>query len=293
MAFDYEEPLFRPPSEANSLIIQATSGCSWNRCAFCEMYSAKEFKIFKIDKVLKEIKEIADLGYGFNKFFIADGNAFVLPTAKLLKIVAAIKENFPKMRRVSAYALPSDIIRKSERELEELNDAGLNLLYIGIETGDEELLKLVDKGETYSSTVEGLLKAQNAGINLSTMIINGLGGRKYAENHALNSAKIVNEIQPRYLSTLVLSFPFGAERFRSRFKGEFEPMNPFELIEELKRFIENLDLKETIFRSDHASNYLILRGVLSKDKDKLMEKTNYALENPKSANLRPEWARGL
>jgi radical SAM superfamily enzyme YgiQ (UPF0313 family) len=293
MLFDYDEPVFRPPSEAYSLIIQATIGCSWNKCAFCEMYTSKKFRPRKIDDVVDEVKEAGELNDDINKIFLADGNAFCLSTDKLLKILNAIKEYMPKVRRVSAYALPTDISRKSNEELKELSDAGLKLLYVGIESGDDEILKLIDKGETYKSTVDGLIKGQNAGINNSIMIINGIGGKLYSAQHAINSAKILNEIQPYYASTLVLSFPYGVEQYQKRFKAEYQGMTTQELLLELKLFIENLELNQTIFRSDHASNYLVLKGNLSRDKNRFLNELNNAINNPSRAGLRPEWSRGL
>jgi radical SAM superfamily enzyme YgiQ (UPF0313 family) len=277
MLFDYDEPVFRPPSEAYSLIIQATIGCSWNKCAFCEMYTSKKFRPRKIDDVVDEVKEAGELNDDINKIFLADGNAFCLSTDKLLKILNAIKEYMPKVRRVSAYALPTDISRKSNEELKELSDAGLKLLYVGIESGDDEILKLIDKGETYKSTVDGLIKGQNAGINNSIMIINGIGGKLYSAQHAINSAKILNEIQPYYASTLVLSFPYGVEQYQKRFKAEYQGMTTQELLLELKLFIENLELNQTIFRSDHASNYLVLKGNLSRDKNRFLNELNNAI----------------
>jgi radical SAM superfamily enzyme YgiQ (UPF0313 family) len=291
--FEYSEPLFRPPSEAYSLILQSTIGCSWNKCAFCEMYTNKKFTTRKIGDVINDIKDFAKYGAEVKKVFLADGNPMCLSSKKLMELLKAVKLYLPSVRRVSSYALPADIIRKSDEELKNLYDAGLKLLYVGIESGDDELLELINKGETYTSTIKGLTKAQKAGIKNSVMIINGLGGKKYSQQHALNSAKLLNEIQPYYCSTLVLSFPFGVERYRERFKGEYIEMSILDLLKEMRIFIENLDLKSTIFRSDHASNYLVLKGVLNKDKDRLLSKLDFAINNPEHAKLKPEWMRGL
>jgi len=167
------------------------------------------------------------------------------------------------------------------------------LLYVGIETGDDNLLKIINKGETYNSTIDGLIKARKAGIKLSVMILNGLGGKKHSENHAINSAKIVNQIEPEFLSTLVLSYPFGVEHYIKKFQDKFVQLSKFELIEEMQIFIENLNLKNTVFRSDHASNYLILKGILNRDKAKLLSDINKVLINPENSDLREEWMRGL
>jgi len=204
-----------------------------------------------------------------------------------------INETFPKVRRISSYALPADLISKSDEELKQLFDAGLKLLYIGIESGDDELLKLINKGETSASTIEGINKAQKAGIQCSVMILNGLGGKKYSRQHAINSAKLINEIQPDFLSTLVLSFPFGEEHYKTKFAGDYQSMLTSELLAELKLFLEHTDLKSTVFRSDHASNYLILKGILGRSKQGMIKKLEAAISNPGSAGLRPEYMRGL
>jgi len=289
----YEQPLFRPPSEARSLILQITSGCSWNKCAFCEMYTSKSFKIKPFSEIKNEIEQIANFAYPFNKVFLADGDAMVLSADKLLEIVKEIKGKLHKVRRISIYARPSDFARKSLSELKELKFGGLDLAYVGAESGDDELLRLINKGETYKSTVEGLEKAKEAGIKLSVMILNGLGGKELSRQHAINSAKLINEIQPEYLSTLVLSFPYGEQHYKNRYAGEFTMLNKFELIEEMSVFLKHLELKQTVFRSDHASNYLVLKGILSKDKEILLSKINDVLTNPENARLREERERGL
>ncbi len=289
----YDEPLFRPPSEAGSLIFQVTLGCSWNRCAFCEMYTSKNFRTKKEEDVFTEINAMQVYGTDIRKVFLADGNAFVLSFKRLSRILDRLNETFPKLRRISAYALPKDILSKTDEELRLLADKGLKLLYVGIETGDEELLQLINKGETYESTSQALIRARRAGIKLSVMILNGLGGRKYSEQHAINSARIVNEIQPEYLSTLVLSFPYGVAHFKKRFGGDFEELTKMELILEMGDFISGLELESTVFRSDHASNYLVLKGILNHDKDKLLKRIAKVLEDPDHSKLRPEWLRGL
>lgn len=289
----YDEPIFRPPSEAYSLIIQATLGCSWNKCAFCEMYTSKKFKVRSEEDVFKEIDEVSRSSKDIRKVFIADGNAIVLSTAKLLRLLNKLNDTFPKLNRISAYTIAKDLENKTVDELKELYDAGLKLLYVGIETGDNELLELIDKGETFDSSVRNLVKAKEAGIKSSVMIINGLGGRQYSEQHAINSAKVSNAINPEYLSTLVLSFPFGVKHFEKRFNGVFEEMNTLELLKEQRLFISELELENVIFRSDHASNYLSLKGILNRDKERMLQELDEAIRNPKGAGLREEWMRGL
>ena len=275
----YYEPVFRPPGEARSAILQATLGCSWNKCAFCEMYTSKQFKTRGIDELKSEIEILAKNYAGVKKIFLADGNAFVLSANKLIPILNEINARFGKIQRISSYALPRDILNKSESELQKLKNLGLKLLYIGIETGDDDLLKLINKGETFHSTVEGIQKAHHAGIDTSIMIINGLGGRKYSQQHALKSAEIINAVNPKFLSTLTLSLPFGQKHFESRFGGFYQQQTVKELFEELLMFIENLDLENVIYRSDHVSNNLILKGVFPKDKKQLMDMLKDAIES--------------
>lgn len=293
MLLNYDEPLFRPPSEAYSLIFQITLGCSWNKCAFCEMYSSKKFSIKADNLIEKEIIEASKLYPDTKKIFLADGNAMVLNSKKMLWILGLINKNFPKVRRISAYALPNDILSKTDKELKEISNSGLKLIYVGIESGDDELLKLVNKNETFDSTVRGILKAKNAGIKSSVMILNGLGGKKYSNQHAINSAKLLNKINPEYFSTLVLSFPYGEKHFEKRFKGNYQIMNVVELLQEMKILLEHTELDKSVFRSDHASNYLVLKGILSRDKDKLLNLINNAISEPNEARLRDEWQRGL
>lgn len=280
--FRYDEPVFRPPAEANSAIVQATLGCSWNRCAFCEMYTSKKFKVRNFEELKPEIELLAKYYLGVKKVFLADGNAFVLSANKLIPILTEINNQFGKIQRISSYALPKDIICKTDSELRDLRGLGLKLLYIGIETGDDELLKLINKGESSGSTVEGITKAHAAGIETSIMIINGLGGKKYSSQHAINSAKIINQLNPRYLSTLTLSFPFGTDHFQSKFNGEYIPLSIVELFEELRTFLSLTDLNSVIYRSNHVSNNLNLKGTLSKDKLTLIEQIDKAIsETPR------------
>lgn len=289
----YNEPLFRPPSEAYSLILQITLGCSYNKCAFCEMYTSKQFKARKEEDIFKDIDAFIPYSSEARKVFLADGDPLVLSTERLLRILTKLKNTFPKLQRVSTYATPTNIIRKSIQELEELKNAGLDLLYVGIESGDDQVLNSLQKGETFNTIVEGLNKAKNVGINSSVMIINGVGGKLLSQQHAVNSAKVLNETQPKYASTLVLTTYKGLEHFKNRFLGEYVPMILPELFIEMQTFMQHLNLNETIFRSDHASNYLVLKGVLGKDKPLFLQQIKTALNHPEIANLRSNQQRGF
>ncbi|WP_205340566.1 radical SAM protein [Denitrificimonas caeni] len=290
---DYIEPVFRPPSEAQSLILPVTNGCSWNKCTFCEMYTApqKKFSVRDEKQVLTEIQRVSEQMI-VQRVFLADGDALALSTRRLLTILHAIQEYLPTVRRVTSYCLPSNLKNKSISELQELADAGLKMVYVGAESGDDEVLRKVNKGETYASTLSALSKLGEAGIKRSVMILNGLGGRSLSAQHADQSAALMNETQPEFLSTLVVSFPQGNTRFKKSFP-EFESLQQQELFIELQRFIGQLQLKNTVFRSDHASNYLPLKGTLGADKQRFLAQLQQAIEQPDTMPLREEWQRGL
>ncbi len=291
----YVEPVFRPPSEAASLILPVTDGCSWNKCTFCEMYTApqKKFLARSEDDVLESIR-LTGQRYGseLRRIFLADGDALVLPTRRLVTILEAIKTHMPTVRRVSSYCLPRNLRKKSQSEIDELAAAGLKMVYVGAESGDDQVLAAVDKGETYETTCEALDKLGTAGITRSVMILNGLGGKALSTQHAENSARLANATQPEYLSTLVVSFPQGEARFRAGFPG-WAPLDQHELFVEMARFLAGLELKRTVFRSDHASNWLVLKGTLGADKERLLTQVRQAIATPETAHLRPAWARGL
>jgi radical SAM superfamily enzyme YgiQ (UPF0313 family) len=291
----YVEPVYRPPSEAESLILPVTDGCSWNGCTFCEMYSApqKRFRPRAEEEVLESIRRCGEqFGDSMKRVFLADGDAMTLSTRRLVTILEAIRRDLPGVRRLSSYCLPRNLRKKSAAELRELADLGLSLVYVGAESGDDEILKLVNKGETFATTREALEKLQEAGIKRSVMILNGLGGEALSRQHALNSAALMNAAQPEYLATLVVSFPKGEARLREHFPG-FEPLGVVGLMEEMELFLSALELKRTIFRSDHASNWLILKGTLGADKPRLLHELRTAIAAPEAAPLRPAWARGL
>ncbi|MDH3974714.1 MAG: radical SAM protein [Deltaproteobacteria bacterium] len=290
---NYNYPLFRPPSEARSLILQVTLGCSWNRCAFCEMYRSKEFSIRDEKAIFNEIEKVAQIEPHTRRVFLADGDAMMLPTESLLRVLDKIRGAFPGVQRISSYALPRNLLKKSASQLKELHEAGLKLLYVGIESGDDEVLKRIKKGETAETTIKGLLMAKAADIKSSVIIINGLGGAKLSEQHALGSAGVLNATQPEYASTLVISFPHGRERFVQAFGNDYVHMSQRRLFEEMRIFIEATTLECTVFRSDHASNYLSLKGILGRDKTALLDQIAYAIAHPEEAGLREEWQRGL
>jgi len=306
LGLEYDEPLFRPPAEAGSLILQVTIGCSWNRCTFCEMYQTKNFRARKIDELKEELDFIVESGEGGNirKVFLADGDAMTLPTGMLVEICSLIKASLPNVRRISSYCLPRNVRGKSVEDLRRIAEAGLSLVYVGCESGCDQVLLACNKGETFQSSVEALGKLRAASIKTSIMILMGLGGKALSEEHARQSAYLVNAGKPNFLSTLVVSFPLGQRRVQAGFTDQgvvdFEALSPRETLEELELFLTEIDetdekLQKTIFRSDHASNYFVVKGTL-KEKKRMVGEVRRVLNSPESEdgrNLRPEWMRGL
>lgn len=285
------EPVFRPPSEARSLILQVTNGCSWNRCSYCDMYTDPQKKFRPRDEVelLDEIRRCGESGLQARRVFLADGDALVLSMRRLRTILKAIQTHLPSVSRVSSYCLPSNLKNKSLDDLRELKALGLKLIYVGAESGDDSVLKFIDKGETWQSTAEALIKAHEAGLKSSVMIINGIGGKAFSEQHALASARLVNETQPHYVATLVLTFYRDQKKVLDGYQGNFVELNATELIEEMRSFIAATELNNSIFRSDHVSNHLILKGVLGKDKQAMLKQIDQAIDYFKQ---HPEFERG-
>jgi radical SAM superfamily enzyme YgiQ (UPF0313 family) len=291
----YTEPVFRPPSEARSLILQVTNGCSWNKCTFCEMYTQpqKRFRLKPQQEIEQELEAVARAGLPVRRIFLADGDAMTLSFRRLEQIMQVIRSTLPDVQRVSSYCLPRNLKNKSVEQLAVLRALGLELFYVGCESGDDLVLERVNKGERFETSLAALEKIKAAGSKSSVMILNGMGGKRYSKQHAVNSARLMNLSQPEYLSTLVVSFPTGLERYQAGFKGEFEALDQAGLFQEMYWLLDTLELKNTIFRSDHASNYLILKGTLNRDKPRLLKKVRDALETPDAVALRPEWMRGL
>lgn len=275
----YVEPVFRPPSEARSLIFQVTNGCSWNRCSYCEMYTdpQKKFRPRAEAELLAEIRACGEQGIEPRRVFLADGDALVLSMRRLRTILEEIRSSLPSVTRVSSYCLPANLKNKSDEDLQELESLGLKVIYVGAESGDDAVLQRIDKGETHATTANALLRARAAGIKTSVMILNGIGGKRFSEQHALASARLVNETQPDYLATLVLTFYNGPERLQAGFGGKFEELNTLELCREMKILIGATELENTIFRSDHVSNHLILKGILGKDKTRMLQQIDDAI----------------
>ena len=291
----YVNPVFRPPSEAQSLILPVTNGCSWNKCTYCEMYTAPQKKFAARDEQesLDTIRRCGEqYGDQVQRVFLGDGDALVLSTRRLMTLLTAIRAHLPRVRRISSYCLPRNLRSKSVADLLELREAGLTLAYVGAESGDDEVLQKVNKGETFESTRDALDKLGAAGIARSVMLLNGLGGPLLSKQHAENSARLLNLTQPEFAATLVVSFPQGEQRFRQDFP-QWRAMDQQELFVEMEQLLQALELKRTVFRSDHASNWLVLKGVLGAEKERLLQEVRNAIGRPEEAALRAAWQRGL
>lgn len=300
----YDQPVFRPPAEWRSLILQVTEGCSWNRCTFCEMYQTKQFRVKSLEVLEEELIQVVAAGGAphVRDVFLADGDAMTLPTNQLVSILQIINKHLPRVRRISSYCLPRNIRYKSSDDLKALREHNLSTVYIGCESGHDQVLQGVLKGETYQSSLDALDKLKEANIKRSVMILLGLGGTALSKPHAIDSARLVSAAQPEYLSVLTTSFPRGKQRVVDGFQDlgiVFEELAPRQVLAELECFLDNVDIPAsgtTIFRSDHASNYFVLKGRLGRDKERMLEELRNVLAAPESEddyNLRPEWARGL
>lgn len=290
----YEGNVFRPPSEARSYILQCTVGCSHNRCTFCSMYKDKKYRVRDLAEIMADIRLAGEYYGDLYKVFLADGDALAMPTSDLLEILAALYQTFPSLKHVGIYASPDSILGKSPEDLIKLKEAGITMAYLGVETGDRKLLEDIRKGVTYEEMVEAGRKVREAGILLSVTIILGLAGRTpQAVDHARNTARILNEINPDYIGALTLMLEPKTEMYRRLQRGEFELPNPFEILDELRLIIQGLEVQGTEFRSNHASNYLAIKGRLPEDKQKILALINNIIETNDRSYLRPEYMRGL
>lgn len=290
----YEGSVYRPPSEARSYILQCTVGCTHNRCTFCSMYKDKKYHVRSMEEIMTDIR-MAKKYYGdVEKVFLADGDALAMPVDDLLQILAVLYKSFPSLMHVGIYSSPDSILNKEPDELKRLKKAGLTIAYLGVETGDRQLLADIRKGVTYEEMVEAGKKIRQAGILLSVTVLLGLAGRTpQAADHACNTAKILNEINPDYIGALTLMLEPKTELYRRMQKGEFELPGPFEILDELRIIIQGLNVQETEFRSNHASNYLPIRGRLPGDKQKMLDLINAIIEKNDRSYLRPDYLRAL
>ncbi|MBI4495672.1 MAG: radical SAM protein [Deltaproteobacteria bacterium] len=289
---EYEGIVIRPPSEAESLILQATLGCSHNRCTFCPTYKGRRFRMKDLRALRQEIDEAA-LGGLFRKVFLADGDALMMPQGQLVLILEYLKEKIPGLRRVGIYGNAKSILRKTPDKLRELKRRGLGIVYLGVETGDEELLEKVAKGATRAQMVEAGRRVEEAGITLSVTVLLGLGGVEGSQRHARATARILSEIDPTFASALTLMVVPGTPLYREAEAGRFRLPSPFQLLEELGTIISQARFSRCYFTANHASNYLPLRARLPKDQEETVRLIQEVIASGDGSRLRPEFLRGL
>ena len=287
----YEGDVYRPPSEARSLIIQVTIGCSHNTCTFCYMYSDKKFRIRKREEILRDLEECSiQYGQYVRRVFFADGDALIVKTDLLLELLDYVYKHFPYAERVTAYGTASDVLRKSEEELRALSKAGLEMVYLGSESGDDEILRQIRKGQTAAELIEAGRKLKRCGIKTSVTLISGLGGQKGMEQHALGSARLINEMNPEYAAVLSLQLREDSVMAQEVLRGERQLLTADQTVEEMEIFLRAIDSPGTVFRSNHASNYVALAGVFNEDVPKMLRQLQEAKARQ---HYRPEWMREL
>jgi len=290
---NYHAPMYRPPSEGKSLIFQVTLGCSFNECSFCDMYRSKEYSERSWEEVKGEIDLMAKQVPDTTRIFLADGDALNLSTDYMIKIVEYLYKNFPELERVSCYAMPMNILKKTPDELKRMNSAGLNMLYLGIETGSDIILKKITKGATSATIIRACRKAIETGFTLSCIMILGLGGRNYSKEHIKETARVVNESSPHYLGTLTLILETGVkEEFLTKFDEPFHEINDEEALAELHDLVEQINVKEEmVFRANHGSNAYNIAGTFPDEKEMMLRKISWYKDHPEQ--IRPQGFRAF
>ena len=308
----FERPdIIRPPSEWKSYFLPVTSGCSNNTCTFCNYYGSR-LQMREVEDVEKEIDALSvyvrhgvradgipDIvyllarGWDGKRVFLQDGDALVYPYPRLVKVLEHLNDIFPQLERVSAYATAQDILRRSQDELAELRRLKLDILYLGVESGDEEVLRKIVKGVNYDQMVTACRKAKEAGIALSVSVILGLAGVEGSQRHALETARILTDIDPEYAGALTLTLVPGTPLYEQVQEGSFNSISPLQSLEELEVIVENTSFTDCFFSSMHASNYFSVRGNLPQDKEMMLKELRYILARKDPSLLRPEFLRGL
>lgn len=287
----YEGAVYRPPSEARSLIIQLTIGCAHNKCSFCTMYKDKRFRVRKLSEIKEDFAE-ARRRYGNQRLriFLADGDALVMKTEDLLEIIAYAKECFPKAERITSYGTPADVLRKSEAELKALKKAGLEIIYMGAESGDPVVLEQINKGATKEEIIAAGQKLKRCGIASSITLISGLGGKERLREHAIGCAELISQIKPEYVGFLTLMLDRDAPIMKTIASGQLTLLEPEDVLAEMRLFLQNVDSEGTVFRSNHASNYIMLKGDLNRDIPQMLA---YLDDVEANQQYRPERWRAL
>ena len=289
---EYEPPVYRPPGERRSFLVQATIGCSHNGCTFCGMYKSKKYRVRPMDDILWDIRETAGLyNNQFEKVFLCDGDAIAMPTEDLLTILKEIKRDFPRCRLISTYAGPISTLKKTPEELKLLREEGLGRAYLGIETGMDRLLKSVNKGVDRAEMLRAGINLREAGIDLWGIVLIGLGGKPLSRDNARETAAIVNEMKPQHLSAMNYIPVKGTKLGNQALRGEFQVLSAEESLLETAELIRGLEVSGMHFTSDHASNYLPLKGTLSEDRERLLSLIDGAVAG--DIAIRQEGSRGL
>lgn len=287
----YEGDVYRPPSEAHSLIVQLTIGCARNTCTFCTMYKRKTFRVRPLPDVIADLEEVSQSHrLDVDRIFLADGDALVVKTQDIITILEKAYALFPRLERITMYGAAQDVLLKSHEELVSLREHGLEMVYIGAESGSDEILQDVKKGVTAAEIIEASLRLKAAGLKVSMTLITGLGGRPKTREHAVMSAKLVTAAKPDFLGLLTLHLEAGTPLAQDYLEGRFDILSPLEYLQEQKLFLESVDSEGTVVRSNHVSNYVALAGVLNRDRQKMIDQLQHALE---SGKIRPERYRRL
>ena len=287
----YFGSVYRPPSEARSLIVQVTYGCSHNTCAFCSMYKAKKFTLRPMEEILEDFRLARQAYSKVGRIFLADGDALIRPAADLERILEVIAELFPECERVTCYASPSSIHKRTPEELKRLRERNLTMVYMGLESGCDEVLKRMRKGHTAADIVAAGQKINAAGIDLSVTAISGLGGVELWREHAMDTAAALSAMKPAYIGLLTLMVEPGTPLYDWVEKGQFQLLDSHQVLEETALLVAQLDCEGAVFRMNHASNYLTLKGTLNEDKQALLTRIHSAMSG--RTDLRPEYFRAL
>ncbi len=284
--------IIRPPSEAYSLLLQVTVGCSHNRCTFCGTYRQKKFKIKPVERIEKDLQEARTYGH-IEKLFLCDGDALIIPQPRLEEILLMINRYLPTLERIGSYANTKSILRKSVDDLKKLKELGLKIIYLGVETGNAELLKKIDKGATYEQMVEAAKRIKEAGIELSATVILGIGGIEKSVEHAMDTARLLTDMDPDYVGALTLMLVPQTELYDDYMAGRFVLPDKIGFIRELYLMIANSNFTDCYFTSNHASNYLPIKARLPGQKEKIMKMIGSVIEEKDVSRMRPEYLRGL
>ena len=288
----YEGIIIRPPSEAESLILQITVGCSHNRCTFCPTYKAKRFRVKSFEEIKEDIDEAAQSGWAIERVFLADGDALIIPQPQLMEIMGYLNERLPRLRRVGIYANAKGVLKKTADELRKLKETKLGIVYLGIESGDEVVLERVRKGTTYERLLKAGRMVKAAGIKLSVTVLLGIGGQERSSEHAIATGRLLTEMDPDYVGALSVMVVPGTPLHEEQVQGRFVPLTPFELLEELRAMIAHTDM-HGLFFSNHASNYLPLKVRMPKDKETALQLIDEVVAKQDPALLRPDYLRAL